>query len=174
MQYFFYYWNVTRCHVDPNTRQNSDATHPPACLSIPCFPHLCLCSSSSPYSSFPNPSAPGSIPRFYFVYIWTGTNKGKSNIKLAVCSRIYILTCAWSVCFHLMLNRGRLTSAVLRRARSFTSSADTVLLLPCLKNIFSGGWIYFFAIIQIQRNNYPYRAKASRSLPNISENQKNT
>lgn len=100
MQYFSFYWNLTQCHVLPslipvylNTRQNWDTPDPPACLSIPCFPHLCLCSSSSPYSSFPNPSAPGSIPRFYFVYIWTETNKGKSNIKLAVCSRIY--TQAW-------------------------------------------------------------------------------
>lgn len=65
----------------------------PACLVfILCFPHQFLCSSSFRYSSFSNPSAPGSVLHFYFVCRWTEMNKGKSNIKCAVCSRIYTPT----------------------------------------------------------------------------------
>lgn len=41
----------------------------------------------------------------------------------------------------LILDRRELTSAVLRRARSFTSSVDTVLLLPCLKILSAGEWM---------------------------------
>lgn len=104
---------ISQCHVFPVKylfllilgRTRTLQIHLPVFL-FPCFPHLCLCSSSSPYSSSPNPSAPGSIPRFYFVYIWTGTNKGKSNIKLAVCSKMN--TEVWKcviVPFHLILNR---------------------------------------------------------------------
>lgn len=148
----FLYWNLTQWHVTLsvirvyfNTGQTWDAAAPPASLLfILCFPHLCLCSSSSPYSSFSNPSAPGSVPYFYFVCSWTEMNKGKSNIKLCLQWNVYIssveikcvgwvrklsvLCCMWP-----LYKTFELTNAVLRRARSFTSSADTVLRLPCLE-----------------------------------------
>lgn len=93
----FLYWTLTQWHVTLsvipmyfNTGQKWDtAALPASLLFILCFPHLCLCSSSFLYSSFSNPSAPGSVLHFYFVCSWTEMNKGKSNIKLAVCSRIY-------------------------------------------------------------------------------------
>lgn len=134
-----------------------------ACLVlILCFPHQCLCSSSLRYSSFSTPSAPGSVPHSYFVWRWTEINKGKSNIKCAVCSRIYASTRSSILKYTDEMRSGVLhyifgyvvahkllhvisdgvlhlsslkqpTSAALRRAKSFTSSVDTVLLLACLK-----------------------------------------
>lgn len=79
-------------------------------------PPLCLCSSSSRYSSFSNPSGPGSVLHFYFVCRQTEINKGKLNNEFTVCCRIYIypytvpvyssmrVKCVWVVYIYICLS----------------------------------------------------------------------